>query len=194
MSTKRSRKPDALNAITRADSIELLITQGIDLHARKLYLSGEVNEEMFKRCQNGLAVLNQMKPKDITVVLTTDGGCVYEAFGIHDLIKGNAFPVNIHTTGYCMSAGPIILQAGKKRSASENTQFMVHLGQEMISGEVSTVRKVQEHMKLMSIRMINILTKRADQRTEVESAVEVTRYFNSWDAEEMGLIDEVVKC
>ncbi len=194
MSTRSSkRKPDALNAITRADSIELLITQGIDLHQRRLYLNGEVNEEMFKRCQNGLAVINQMKPKDITIVLSTDGGCVYEALGIHDMIKGNPFPVNIHVTGYCMSAGPIILQAGKKRTASENTQLMLHLGQESVSGEVGTVRKVQEHMKSMSRTMINILTSRAGKSIEVERAVNETEYFSAHDAEELGLIDEVTE-
>lgn len=194
MSTKRSKKPDSLNSITRADAIELLVTQGVDLFAAKLYLSGDVNEAMTNRCQNGLAILNQMQPKKITIVLTTDGGCVYEAFTMHDMIKNNKYPVDIHAQGYCMSAGPVILQAGKKRTATPNTQFMLHAGQEAVAGEVGTVRIVQEHLKDMGSRMTKILSHRATRTDrQMQEIIERTTYMSAEDAHDVGLIDEVTE-
>ena len=194
MSTRSSkRKPDQLNSITRAESIELLVTHGIDLHAQRLYLTGDVNESMTARCQHGLAILNQMRPKKITIVLTTDGGCVYEAFAMHDMIKSNKHPVDIHALGYCMSAGPVILQAGRKRTAAPNTQLMIHAGSESISGEVSTVRKAREHLEAMGERMFSILAARANVLSnEIQVYLDQTTYFSADEAETVGLIDEVI--
>ncbi len=149
---------------------------------------------MFGGCQTGLAILNQAKPKRITIALTTDGGCVYEAFGIYDLIRSNPIPVDVHAVGYCMSAGPVILQAGTKRTATENTQFMIHLGQESVSGEVATVRAAQKHLMSMGRRMQAILGARVDiDRNALAELIEETTYMSEDEAQSYGLIDEVTQ-
>lgn len=190
---KRRKQPDPVNSISRTDAIELLVSQGVDLHAQKLYLNGDVSEVMTSRCQIGLAILNQMKPKHITIVLSTDGGCVYEAFAMYDIIKSNPYPVDIHCVGYVMSAGPVILQAARRRTAAPNTQLMLHLGQETISGEVGTVRKAREHLESMGERMFEILAERATVLSgEIQQYIDETTYFTAAEACTVGLIDEVV--
>lgn len=181
MSTKPSKKLDRLNSIDRIEALNLLIQHGIDLHTKRLFLRGEVNEEMFARCQNGLAILNQMQPKRITIELTTDGGDVYEAFGMYDLIKNNKFPVDVHAVGYCMSAGPIILQAGKYRTATATTQFMTHAGSESVAGDAASARAAHKHHEAMGKKMAEI----------IGYEIELTEYFDAKTAKSLGLIDEV---
>lgn len=113
---------------------DMLLDDGIDLQNERIILFGAVDVNMLRRLIMGLSLLNKAAskkaPSPITVVLSTYGGDADIALGIYDLIKNNARPVHVCAIGPCMSAGSIILQAGRRRVSLPSTTFLFHFGDE----------------------------------------------------------------
>ncbi len=63
---------------------------------------------------------------DIKLTLVTYGGDLLYSFALYDHIKSSKKPIDITVEGVCMSAGVMILQAGRHRVARPHTIFMVH--------------------------------------------------------------------
>ncbi len=83
-----------------------------------LYLCGDVDETMVGR------VLTAVEEGVDRLVLNSDGGGVYSALAIFDLILGKN--ITIIATGACMSAAVLVLLAGKHRYATPHCRFLLH--------------------------------------------------------------------
>lgn len=149
-------------------------------------LFGEVNEEMSANLHMALnEAAHQGDP--VTVVLHTFGGDVHAGLAMYDMIR--AFPY--HTTtialGPTMSAGALVLQAGKTRLASPNAQIMVHYGQEVAESHASA----QQNKKLTSLlKGIMHRHSKVSKRT-VDSWFRVDKYFSAEEAVKCGLVDGI---
>lgn len=87
-----------------------------------IYLIGEVNENMVLRV---LTCLDK-NPKRANFMLNSIGGSLSDGLAIYDRIS--VLPESTVTaTGVCASAATVILQAARKRRATPNAQFQVHL-------------------------------------------------------------------
>lgn len=76
-----------------------------------------------------VAQINEAKEigaSDLSVRIHSDGGDVFEGFGIHDALINSG--LNIHTIvdGNCFSIATVIFLAGSKRSISKNSELMIH--------------------------------------------------------------------
>ena len=117
---------------------------------KTLTLVGPVNDEMFK------VLVRAVEVTPSTIILNTGGGCIYTALAMYDIIRSEMPKVQIITAGQCMSAGMIILQAGYKRFAYENTQLMVHYGEEG-NNSMATVK----HNSILTDTHAKIIAKRS---------------------------------
>lgn len=160
-------------------------TSRIDVQSRSVDLSGEVNVELYRVVLHGIRTLGINEP--ITFYLNTYGGDLYQGFAIYDLIK-SVPQSEIICVGPVMSAGAVILQAGKIRSSLPNAQFMVHYGEESSSSLDDSIqnRKMFEHMK-------DIIKERVTVKPRtVNSWFRAETYFTAQEALEKGLIDEIM--
>lgn len=157
----------------------------IDTKQQSLFLSGEVNIQMYKVVAQALTRLSD----EFTIVLNTEGGDVYQALAIYDLLKFSEAKIKIVCVGPVMSAGVIILQAASERVAMPNAQIMVHYGEDS-NDSSSTARHNADLLKLMK----KIIGDRAlvKRRTINQWFVKDT-YFNSLQALKAGLVDRVVE-
>jgi ATP-dependent Clp protease protease subunit len=196
VSTKRSKKPaknSRLNAIDRIDAIRLAIDYGIDLQNRTLIVTGSVNDAMYEQIAYGLSILNQLQAKSLTIRLNTEGGSIYSALGIFDLIKQNRTPVDILATGICMSAGTVIMQAAHKRQATPLTQFMLHHGSDYAGGTHKDFLRYAKHSEDLESLFEKIMCERCNWDDEQYAEYHKHDfYFNAQKAVTLNLIDEVV--
>jgi ATP-dependent Clp protease protease subunit len=192
---KRSKKPakSRLNAIDRIDAIRLAIDYGIDLQQRTLLVTGSVNDAMYEQVAYGLSILNQLQAKSVTIRLNTEGGSIYSALGIFDLIKQNKTPVDILATGICMSAGTVIMQAANKRLSSPHTQYMLHHGSDYAGGTHKDFLRYARHSEELESLFEKIMCERCNWDDEQYAEYHKHDfYFNAFQAVKLNLIDEVV--
>ena len=147
-----------------------------------IYLTGEVNEDMWKQFvdsinemkssdsiidTNNLGTLALIGLSDITLIhpevniyLTTYGGCIYDMFGIYDEIVRlkQEYIVNIYCVSKVMSAGTIIMLAAdyKNRFAYKNTTFMFHTLSGWAIGKVKDIEENTEESKRLHKKMFEI--------------------------------------
>ena len=97
--------------------------------ARRLNLFGEIDLGTYAHVSNALKYM-QLKDskKPIDLYLNTRGGDVINGLAIYDFIveMNKTTPIDITVNGACMSMGTIILQAGRKRRAYKNSEFLLH--------------------------------------------------------------------
>ena len=193
---KRSKKPakqSRLNSIDRIDAIRLAIDYGIDLTNKTLIVTGSVNDAMYEQVAYGLSILNQLQAKSVTIRLNTEGGSIYSALGIFDLIKQNKTPVDILATGICMSAGTVIMQAANKRQSTPLTQFMLHHGSDFASGTHKDFLRYAKHSETLEELFEKIMCERCNWDDEKYAELHKhDYYFDANQALKLNLIDEVV--
>ncbi len=170
------------------DFTDLILEYGIDVVKRELYVTGEVNEKMYRHVLTGLAVLNQKSSESILAVLNSTGGDLYSGLAIYDLLKSSPSPIDVHVVGTSMSAALIILQAGRVRSASPLSQFMMHIGSLGLYEDAATAHIQVEHDKKLRKLMQKLVTQRTKKQFKWSDR---DRYMFADEALEAGLIDEI---
>lgn len=124
------RKPNSKSTVLRAEADQtqralMNISAGGDLEARKLYLIGEVEEDMASRFIIALDVLNQSKGQ-VTVVICSPGGSVPSGFAMFDAMRLSPNPIITVGMGEVHSIATLLLQGGKTRLLTPHARMMVH--------------------------------------------------------------------
>lgn len=134
----------------------------------------------------------------INIYLTSYGGGCYSGLGIYDIIKNatKEYNVNIICSGYVMSAGTLILQAGTKRIARKNTTFMVHELADFAGYEklADIKERVDEDNRLSNV-ITNIYLEHTKFTVEKLNEIYEKKqdfYLSADEALEYGLIDEII--
>lgn len=157
----------------------------------------DIDSNSFERLSKRLLLAKVKGIERVTVVLATIGGSIDCALGAHDLIKAindeGKISVDVLATGYCYSAGVILLQAGKRRLATPNTILMVHESLSLHFGKLTEVREDVKFVDRLVERVWQLLSERS--KLTVERLKEETKGKNWWltaqEALDLGLIDEI---
>lgn len=109
-----------------------------------------VNFKMAESVIKSLHILKSIDNSPICLLYNSPGGDVHHGMAIYDYIKyiTRTCPVHFFGFGYVRSVGTVICQAASKRYLSENTRFMIHDGEETISGETKTVEAWAKEAKI----------------------------------------------
>jgi len=178
---------------------ELRATQ-IDVFSRLLrdriiWLSGPVNQHMSDIVQAQLLFLDSVEKRDITLYINSPGGSVLCGLGIVDLmnyIKSDVATVNI---GMAASMGSVLLSSGTKgkRSSLIYSKVMVHQVSSGSSGHIEDNRINQLESEKYNFLLFKLLAKNCDKSfDEVLEGARRDKWFNSKEALEFGLIDEII--
>lgn len=92
---------------------------------RKIYITGEINEESFHAFCQELDSLEDTKG-DIDVVLNSSGGNALDAIAYACRMRLSPCAINISVFGLAGSAAVIILAAGALRKMTKESWVMVH--------------------------------------------------------------------
>ena len=115
----------------RLDDFNAHDRQGIKFHEAGIhFLIGEITEDNVNECVKWLAYEN-IDPKSdraLTLYINSQGGDLYEAFGLIDMMRNSAVPVRTIGYGSVMSAAFLIVASGApgERYITKNCGIMCH--------------------------------------------------------------------
>lgn len=114
------------------DYLTLFHERGVFIPTKTIKLFGEVDDDMLDNFICNVHALDSITG-EITIKLSSEGGCLTTARAIFDIIKGCKNLVRIIVYGEAASAATIILQAADIRIMTENSKLMIHVGTEGVA-------------------------------------------------------------
>jgi len=165
------------------------------LRDRIIWLSGPVNSYMCDVVQAQLMFLDSTEKKDITLHINTPGGSVLSGLGIIDVMNYIGSDIRTINTGMAASMGSVLLSSGTKgkRSSLLYSKVMTHQVSHGTQGNVQDTRISQLEAEKYNFILFKILGENCGK--DYKEVIEFSRrdkWYNSQEALDFGLIDEVV--
>lgn len=134
------------------------------------------------------------KSSRIRVRINSGGGSVFEGLAIYNIIQQADAEVETQIDGLAASMASLIALAGKKVRMAENALYMVHGPMTVAIGNAEKLREQAELLDKLKGNMADIYAAKSgkDREEVMQWMTGKDRWFNSQEAEESGLIDEVI--
>src|SRR5690242_17949944 len=133
--------------------------------------------------------------QEIHFYINCPGGSVTATLAIYDTMQYMDCPISTYCMGLAASGAAIILAAGtkNKRFALPNSKVMIHQPWGQVGGQVSDIEIQATEIMKERHRLNEILAKHTGQPIErIEKETDRDRYFDSAEAKEFGLVDDVI--
>lgn len=167
------------------------------LKERIIFVSGPVHDGMSTLICAQLLFLEAENPsKDISMYINSPGGVVTSGLSIYDTMQYIRPRVSTLVVGQAASMGSLLLAAGEKglRHSLPNSRVMVHQPSGGYQGQATDIlihaRETEKLKRRLNEIYVNHTGRTLD---EVEQALERDRFMGPDEAQEWGLIDEVLK-
>lgn len=160
----------------------------------KIYLHGEINEEMALRFSQELSVLEANKKVDEVIIeLSSEGGIAYDALTIAGRMRSSNLGIHVRAYGLVASAAVIILAYGCYRTMTEESWVMVHEDSGDATGSVSELEAKVAHARRMEIQWYKLMANSTHISAEKWARLhKATTYLSAEESLKLGLIDEIV--
>ena len=163
---------------------------------RLVKLIGEIDAQTASLVVSQLHYLDDRSDEDITLMINSPGGSVYDGLAIYDAIKYEIHSdVSTVATGHALSMGAFLLAAGTKgkRFATMNAEIMIHQPLGGVQGQATDISLVADHIQRVKTRLATILSEECSKPVdEVLRDMERDYWMTSEEAVQYGLIDSIV--
>lgn len=166
------------------------------LKERVIFIVGTIEDQMANLVVAQLLYLESENPdKDISVYINSPGGSVSAGMAIYDTMQFTSPDVSTLCVGQAASMGALLLAGGAKgkRYALHHSRIMIHQPLGGFQGQASDVDihareilKIREELNLVFAHHTGQPVEQIAQDTERDN------FMNSEEANEYGLIDEVL--
>lgn len=132
---------------------------------------------------------------EITILISSPGGSVFDGMNIATLIKSSPIPINVHNVGQIDSIASVIFSAGTKRIAQKNSSFLFHgvmanfpqssLTEQQLEERLATLRRDRENIakNISDFTAINYAT--------VDDLMKKGSIISAEEARGIGLVHEI---
>ena len=166
------------------------------LKERIIFLTGPVHDEVSSVICAQLLFLESENPgKDISFYINSPGGVVTSGLAIYDTMNYIRPDVSTVCFGQAASMGSMLLAAGApgKRYALPHSRIMMHQPSGGFQGQATDIEIHAREILNLKARLNQIYVDHTGKSLEViEQSVERDNFLSPEDAEEFGLIDEVL--
>ncbi|OJH44277.1 ATP-dependent Clp protease proteolytic subunit [Paracoccus sp. SM22M-07] len=166
------------------------------LKERIIFVSGPVHDGMSTLICAQLLFLEAENPnKDISMYINSPGGVVTSGLSIYDTMQYIRPRVSTLVVGQAASMGSLLLAAGEKglRYSLPNSRVMVHQPSGGYQGQATDILIHARETEKLKRRLNDIYVQHTGRPLdEVEAALERDRFMSPEEAQDWGLIDEVV--
>jgi ATP-dependent Clp protease protease subunit len=166
------------------------------LKQRIIFLVGAVNDAVASLVCAQLLYLESENPnKDINLYINSPGGVVSSGLAIYDTIQYVRPDVSTVCIGQAASMGSLLLAAGAKgkRFALPNARIMIHQPSGGAQGQASDIEIQAREILHLRARLNQIYVHHTGKPLDaIEAAVERDKFLSPKEAQEFGLIDDVV--
>jgi len=166
------------------------------LKQRIVFLIGPVNDAVASLVCAQLLFLESENPnKDISLYINSPGGVVSSGLAIYDTIQYVRPDVSTVCIGQAASMGSLLLAAGAKgkRFALPNARIMIHQPSGGAQGQATDIEIQAREILYLRSRLNQIYVHHTGKKLdEIEATVERDKFLSPKEAQEFGLIDDVV--
>lgn len=167
------------------------------LKERIIFLTGPVFDQVSALICAQLLFLESDNPsKDIAFYINSPGGVVSAGLAIYDTMQYIRSPVSTLCIGQAASMGSLLLCSGAKgkRFATPNSRIMVHQPSGGAQGQAADIEIQAREILTLRKRLNEIYVRHTGQTLEaIEGKLERDSYMSAEEAQEFGLVDQVVE-
>lgn len=160
---------------------------------KKIYITGEINEETFEKFCLELDTIEATKTKTVSLELSSHGGVATDALAIVSRMRTS--PCKFIVTGYGLvaSAATLILAYGDKRRMTKESWAMVHEDSGRVKGTVTEMQNETKQLRCYEDQWNKLLAERTSLGVNFwTEQARKTRYMTAQDCLNVGLIDELI--
>ena len=135
------------------------------------------------------------KREPIKLYINSDGGEVYDMWGLIDIMLNSKTPIHTYCTGHAMSAGFEIFLAGHKRFCYKHSTFLYHQPSFSKYGtymDMVEKRTEVDYINAQSEQFVSERTKLTEEDIQTIRNLKQDFYIHSDKAVEYGIVDEVL--
>ena len=125
------------------------------------FLTGDIEEENIERCIKWITYenLGNKADKVLTLYINSQGGDLYQAFALIDIMQTSKYTIRTIGLGSIMSAAFLIFASGDKgeRYIGKNTGIMCHQFSDSQEGKYHDIKAQAKENELCNARMVEIL-------------------------------------
>ena len=166
------------------------------LKERIIFLTGQINDNVASLVTAQLLFLEAEDPKkEIYLYINSPGGLVTAGLGIYDTMQYVKPDISTICIGQAASMGSFLLAAGTKgkRFSLPNSRIMVHQPSAGFQGQATDIEIHAKEILSLRSRLNKIYEKHSGKTIkQIEKIMERDTFMSPQEAQEMGLIDEVV--
>lgn len=162
------------------------------------FLTGDIGEDNIAKAIKWIVYENMDKTKrTLTLYVNSQGGDLYQAFGLIDVMKSSALPIRTIAVGSIMSAAFLIFASGTRghRIVARNTGIMCHQYSDSAEGKHHDLKAQMMEGERCNRRMMDILrTATGMPATRIKSKLlrESDVYITAEEAVELGVADSIL--
>ena len=178
------------------DSLTQFHDNGAYPPTRTIKLYGEIDLDSQELFITNFHALDQTSGT-ITILLSSEGGCVGAGLAIYDEIRASNNLVRIICQGEVASMATVILQAGDERIMRPNSYLMLHLGEQESSGHPTSKKEWDRFTQIQEDKCNMIYLKRIKEKKQRFSKNRLTKMithdkiFSPDEAVNLGLADKI---
>jgi ATP-dependent Clp protease, protease subunit len=166
------------------------------LGERIVFLGQPVDDEIANLIVAQLVHLESDDPeKDISLYINSPGGSVWAGFAIYDAMQFVKPDIRTICYGIAMSMGALLLAGGAKgkRMALPNSRILIHQPSGGFEGVAADIEIHAKETLDLRDRLDQIYAKHTGKsKNQVHEDMERDRFFKAGEAQEYGLIDQVI--
>lgn len=166
------------------------------LKERIIFITGPIEDYVSSLICAQLLFLESENPKkDIAMYINSPGGVVTSGLAIYDTMQYIRPSVSTVCIGQAASMGSLLLAAGAKdqRFALPNSRIMIHQPSGGAQGQATDIEIQAREILSLRARLNEIyVTHTGQELSSVEKALERDTYLTPNEAQDFGLIDQVV--
>ena len=166
------------------------------LNERIIFLGTPIDDQIANLMIAQLLHLESEDPdKDIFIYINSPGGQVYSGLAIYDTMQFVRPDIATTCVGIAMSMGALLLSAGTegKRTALPNSKILIHQVSGGFQGQGTDIEIQARETINLKRRLEEIIARHTNQPMDkVSKDMERDYYLNADDAQEYGIVDQVV--
>lgn len=175
----------------------------LGLQERKLYFNDEVDLGTINKAVYWIMRWNEEDEKnsvpvdqrqEITLYVTSNGGCVISGLALVDAIKQSKTKVTTVGIGICASMGAILLVSGHERKAFKHTTVLFHDGSFAVQSSSKKAKQTVKYYERLDDKIKELVLEKTDITEEqYEEKEDEEWYLFAPECLELGVIDSIVE-
>lgn len=170
------------------------MTTSIPRKTKNIYITGEINDKLANEIQLMLLDIESTAGKPIRLIINSNGGSVYPAHGIIDVMDFVSYPIETECNGIAAGTAALILAMGKRghRYAHKDSRIVIMYAKSSQPNNVASLDEIHKLNKEIISMLANHMNKTAKEICMAIDRATGELCMTAEEAKEFGIVDEII--